>query len=93
MQELRRLPKNLFLLMDKNITIYGLKKKSFEVVNFVAATHHFGQKRCRRMPRLPNDFLLKKIFEVENVLLRTLWVKRNAGRGTPAKYLLFIMVN
>lgn len=28
-----------------------------------------------------------KVFEVEIVLLRTLWVKRNAGRGTPAKYL------
>ena len=24
------------------------------------------------------------LFEVETVLLRTLWVKRNAGRGTPA---------
>ena len=31
--------------------------------------------------------ICKKIFEVEIVLLRTLWVKRNAGRGTPAKYL------
>lgn len=29
----------------------------------------------------------RRIFEVEIVLLRTLWVKRNAGRGTPAKYL------
>ena len=29
----------------------------------------------------------REIFEVEIVLLRTLWVKRNAGRGTPAKYL------
>ena len=27
-------------------------------------------------------------FEVENVLLRTLWVKRNVGRGTPTKILL-----
>jgi hypothetical protein len=26
------------------------------------------------------------IFEVENVLLHALWAKRNAGRGTPAKY-------
>jgi hypothetical protein len=26
------------------------------------------------------------IFEVENVLLRALWAKRNAGKGTPAKY-------
>ena len=29
----------------------------------------------------------REIFEVEIVLLRTLRVKRNAGRGTPAKYL------
>ena len=29
----------------------------------------------------------RDIFEVEIVLLRTLRVKRNAGRGTPAKYL------
>jgi len=26
----------------------------------------------------------RKIIEVENVLLRTLWVKRNVGRGTSA---------
>ena len=26
----------------------------------------------------------RRNIEVENVLLRTLWVKRNAGRGTPA---------
>lgn len=29
----------------------------------------------------------REIFEVEIVLLRTLWVKRNVGRGTPTKYL------
>lgn len=32
----------------------------------------------------------ERIFEVETVLLRTLWVKRNAGGGTPAKYSLLI---
>src|SRR5699024_3374249 len=26
------------------------------------------------------------IFEVETVLLHALWAKRNAGKGTPAKY-------
>ena len=29
------------------------------------------------------------VFEVENVLLHTPEVKRNAGEGTPAKYLPF----
>ena len=32
-------------------------------------------------------FLQYRCFEVEIVLLRTLRVKRNAGRGTPAKVL------
>lgn len=31
-----------------------------------------------------------EIFEVEIVLLHTLWVKRNVGRGTPTKYLIVI---
>ena len=31
-----------------------------------------------------------EIFEVEIVLLHTLWVKRNVGRGTPTKYLLIL---
>ncbi len=30
---------------------------------------------------------INKYFEVENVLLRTSMVKRNAGKGTPAKML------
>lgn len=29
----------------------------------------------------------REYFEVEIVLLRTLWVKRNVGRGTPTKML------
>jgi len=37
------------------------------------------------------DIINEKIFEVEIVLLRTRWVKRNAGRGTPAKYLLIVI--
>ena len=32
-----------------------------------------------------NNYRITLTFEVENVLLRTLVVKRNAGRGTPAK--------
>lgn len=28
-------------------------------------------------------------FEVENVLLRTLWVKRNVGKGTPTKSIIY----
>ena len=31
-----------------------------------------------------------EIFEVEIVLLHTLGVKRNVGRGTPTKYLIVI---
>lgn len=29
----------------------------------------------------------REMFEVENVLLHTLWVKRNVGMGTPTKCL------
>ena len=32
----------------------------------------------------------EEMFEVEIVLLRTLWVKRNVGRGTPTKYLFVL---
>ena len=32
----------------------------------------------------------EEIFEVEIVLLRTHWVKRNVGEGTPTKYLLIL---
>lgn len=39
------------------------------------------------------DTISREIFEVEIVLLHTLWVKRNVGRGTPTKYLsVFVII-
>ena len=34
-----------------------------------------------------------RIIEVEIVLLRTLWVKRNVGRGTPIDDSLVLQIN
>ena len=41
----------------------------------------------------PKNGIKRKVFEVENVLLRTREVKRNAGEGTPARYLPFFICN
>lgn len=40
-------------------------------------------------PDFKNSIIImnNKVFEVEIMLLHTFWVKRNAGWGTPAKYL------
>lgn len=64
----------------------------FEVENSCRHTPEMVTKRCesRHARQRSLSTVNEMIFEVGNVLLRTLRVKRNAGMGTPAEYLLIL---
>ena len=64
-------------------TVFMIKKLPQTNLNLSKRTAYFTKKNKCDIVYIKYKGFTQRIIEVEIVLLRTLWVKRNVGKGTP----------